>query len=74
MYDDSSIDDAEFFKKIYRQINATKATYAIFDRMELLHDLFTMRHVADRITKSRQPREIFDLWERYKVLEKRTRI
>jgi len=65
--------DKQFIEKVEATIAHDKRKDASFDRMEMEAELFQQFKIINKINKAENVPLIMDLWQDFKVLEKRTR-
>ena len=65
--------DEEFIRRVRETIASEKRKDEAFDRMERDAELFQKWKIAHKINACRSVPMIMDLWQDFKVLEKRTR-
>lgn len=66
--------DRIFIEKCRDIINRQKRLDKVFDNFETNVNLWEKEKTVFKMNKSQRKEEILDLWERFKKLEKKTRI
>lgn len=66
--------DEELIRRMKENLERTRNLDAFFDKFETNWNLFQKNIVIFRINNSKNKKEILDLWEVFKELDKKTRI
>lgn len=67
-------EDLPFIKRMEEVAQRRKNLDDFFDRFETNYYLFQKKIIIDKMAKSHSKTELFELWEKFKVLEKKTRL